>query len=85
MRQDEGETCGQELAASAVVPEKVAALFNHVAANLRGHAAWVGIDSVNANREHEAMMGVALAYEAIAVDAQRAATLMRTMAGAGPE
>jgi hypothetical protein len=77
--QHQDETCGQELAASAVVPEQLAALFRHVAANLRDHAAWVGTASVDTKREHDAMMDVAHGYEAIGLSAQRTATLMRTL------
>lgn len=77
--QHQDETCGQELAASAVIPERLAALFEHVAANLRDHAAWVGTATADAKREHDAMMDVAHGYEAISVAAQRTATLMRTL------
>ncbi len=73
------ETCGQELAASAVVPEQFAALFRHVAVNLRDHAAWVGAASASAKREHDAMLDVAHGYDAMSVDAQRTASLMRTL------
>jgi hypothetical protein len=73
------ETCGQELAASAVIPELLARLFKHVAANLRDHAAWVGTSSPPAEREHEALNSVAQGYEAVGTEAQRTANLMRTL------
>ncbi|MDX2051873.1 MAG: hypothetical protein SFV15_05730 [Polyangiaceae bacterium] len=75
----QNETCGQELAASAAVPEQFAALFMHVAANLRDHATWVGTDCVDAQREHDAVVDVAIGYERMSIDAQRTAALMRTL------
>jgi hypothetical protein len=77
----ENETCGQELASSAAVPEQFAALFKHVAVNFRDHAAWVGTATAEAEREHDAMLAVALGYEATAESAQRTAVFMRTLAG----
>src|SRR5215510_7668976 len=77
--QDQEETCGQELAGSAVVPEQFAALFKHVAVNIRDHAAWVGTTNADAKREHDAMLSVAHGYEAISAEAQRTANLMRTL------
>ena len=76
---DHEETCGQELAGSALVPERFGALFKHVALNLREHAVWVGTASPDAQREHDALLSVARAYEAISQEAQRTADLMRTL------
>ena len=73
------ETCGQELAASAVVPEQFAALFRHVAVNLREHAVWVGDTSAEAKREQNALIEVALGYEATSAHALHTARLMRTL------
>jgi hypothetical protein len=78
MHQQE-ETCGQELAASASVPDQFAQLFQHVARNLRDHADSVGTDTPAAQREHDAMLAVAQGYETTAAEAQRTANIMRTM------
>jgi hypothetical protein len=72
-------TCGQELAESANVPDQFGCLFEHVALNLREHAAWVGTGSAAARREHDAMIAVAEGYEEIASTAARTASLMRTL------
>lgn len=73
------ESCGQELAASAMVPELVGALFQHVATNLRRHALWVGTSSPEAEREHHAMNSVAQGYDTLAAEARRTANLLRTL------
>lgn len=78
MQQPE-QTCGQELAEGAIIPEQVARLFAHVAYNLRQHAKWVGEGSPEAAREHNAMISVADGYEAISAEAQRVCNLMRTL------
>jgi len=77
--QQESETCGQELASAAPVPEQFAALFRHVATNLRAHATWVGTATIEAKREHDAMIAVAQGYEATSESAQHTATFMRTL------
>lgn len=71
------ESCGKELAEGAVIPEQVAALFAHVAINLREHAKWVGAD----HPEHTALLAVADGYEAISAEAQRVCNFMRTLEG----
>src|SRR5437870_13329980 len=76
---DDDQTCGQELAASAEVPEKWQALMDHVAGNMEAHAAWVGTAPGAAQREHEAMLRVAAQYRAMAAAAARATTEMRAM------
>ncbi|HET9959546.1 MAG TPA: hypothetical protein VFQ61_33875 [Polyangiaceae bacterium] len=76
---EEEKTCGQELAESANVPEQFAQLFQHVAFNLRDHAAWVGTASAIARREHDALLAVAHGYDAVASEATRTASLMRAM------
>jgi hypothetical protein len=73
------ETCGEELAEGAIIPEQVAELFAHVAHNLRAHARWVGKGSPEAAREHAAMTAVADGYEAISAEAQRVCNLMRNL------
>lgn len=78
--QEQALTCGQELAASASVPEQFGVLFRHVAKNLRKHATWVGIGTDEALLEHDAMIAVAQAYYAISDAGERAATLMRSFA-----
>jgi hypothetical protein len=77
-------TCGEELAQSAEVPESLARLFTHVATNMDAHATWVGTDTVEARREHDAMRASAAAYRALADAAARAAELMRTFANLAP-
>jgi RIO-like serine/threonine protein kinase len=78
---DPGEvTCGQELAGDAEVPEKLSALWSHVAANMETHADWVGVQSAAARREHEALSRVAADYRAIAAAADHAAAVMKSMA-----
>jgi hypothetical protein len=77
-------SCGAELAASAEVPDAVAALFTHVAINLRAHANWVGSTSADAAAEQAAMTQVAAAYEALGAAAERAASLMRTFTSLAP-
>lgn len=77
---DEESTCGRELAASAEVPDALAALMSHVAHNLDAHAKWVGTGSTAAGREHDAMLGVAAEYRAIAAAAEHAARVMRSFA-----
>lgn len=78
------ETCGQELAASAVMPEQFGALFRHVAINLRQHAAWVGVATEDAAAEHTAMLAVAAAYEQIAAATVSAGSLMRSLESLKP-
>jgi hypothetical protein len=78
MQQHE-DTCGQELAAGAVVPEQLGALFKHVAENLREHAAWVGTTTTDAKREHDAMLATAENYELISAKSEQAASAMRAL------
>ena len=73
------QTCGEEMAASAEVPQKWQALMSHVATNMEWHAGWVGVDSPAAKREHDALMQVAAAYRAMADGAARAAAAMAAM------
>jgi hypothetical protein len=73
------QTCGQELAASAEVPQRWQDRMNHVATNLEWHANWVGADSNAAKQEHDALMRVARAYRAIATASARAAGAMKAM------
>jgi len=75
------QPCGQEMAASAVVPLKWQELMTHVASNMEWHATWVGVDSTAAKREHDALLRVANAYRAMASAAARAATEMAAMKG----
>jgi hypothetical protein len=76
---DEEESCGAELAASAAIPEEFGRLFSHVAANLRGHAVWVGTATEAASREHAAMLSVAESYDFMSNAAAKTATLMRSL------
>ena len=71
------ESCGAELAESAVVPERIAELMQHVAENLVAHADWVGNASGAALREREALLKVAAGYRAIASAALDTAACMR--------
>jgi hypothetical protein len=77
---DEHElTCGQEIAASAEVPNALAALMRHVVINLRAHAHWVGQETPTARLEHEGLLAVARGYEDVAAAAESLATLMQSM------
>ncbi len=71
------ESCGQELARSAEVPERLARLFAHVAKNMDAHAEWVGTRSPEARREHDAMRATGAAYRKIADAANEAASFTR--------
>ena len=75
------QSCGEELAESALVPERLAELFQHVAGNLETHAEWVGTESEAARREHVGMLEVAADYRAIARAATHAARTMRGLEG----
>jgi len=78
------ESCAAELAESAIVPEKVAELMQHVAFNLEAHAAWVG-DAVDAARQEQAaLLSVAEGYRAIATAGFSAAACMRGLADLPP-
>jgi hypothetical protein len=77
---DQEDTCGQELAAGAVIPEQLGALLIHVAGNLREHAAWVGSATPAAKREQEAMLATAQRYEALGAQAQETAASLRALA-----
>jgi hypothetical protein len=76
---DVEQTCGEELAASAEVPEKWAALMAHVAANMEAHATWVGSGTEPARREQAGLLHVAAAYREMAAAGARAAAAMRAM------
>jgi len=77
-------SCGQELSASAEVPDAIGALMVHVAANLDAHAKWVGAGSDAARRERAAMNRVANEYRAIGAAAANAAAVMRSFADLEP-
>jgi hypothetical protein len=81
---DSEQTCGQELADAAEVPQRWGDLMNHVALNLEGHARWVGADSTAAKQEHDALLRVAHEYRAMADAANRAATAMQAMKDLAP-
>jgi hypothetical protein len=76
---EQEETCGQELARSAEVPDRLARLFAHVAENMDAHAGWVGAASPEARREQEAMRAAAAAYRKIAEAATEAVELLRSL------
>ncbi len=80
MHDEDQQTCGQELAASADIPDDFGRLFRHVAINLRNHALAVGSGSAGASRERDALLRVASGYEEIADAAERTAQFMRTLA-----
>lgn len=80
MHHEEEQSCGQELAASADIPDGFGRLFRHVAINLRQHASSVGTESAPASLEHDALLRVAVGYEEMADAAERAATFMRSLA-----
>lgn len=79
--ESENQSCGAELAQSAVVPELIGALMLHVTQNLEAHAQWVGASSEAARLEHAALREVAADYRAIAEAATRAVQHMRAAAG----
>lgn len=72
-------SCGEEVAASAEVPEAWRELMKHVAINLDAHATWVGTASPAARAEHDGLRRVAAAYRDMADAADRAVALMRSM------
>lgn len=72
-------TCGEELAQGADVPELLSQLWDHLAQNLDAHARWVGTDSEPACREHDSLRLIASEYRSIALAAERAASVMRSM------
>ena len=72
-------TCGEEIAASAEVPEAWRDLMTHVAINLEAHATWVGTASPAASAENDGLRRVVAAYRDMADTADRAAALMRSM------
>jgi hypothetical protein len=73
-------TCGQELAASAAIPEALAALLKHVATNLEAHARWVGNDTQAALTEQAAMAVVACKYRELAEATEELVSTMRSCA-----
>ncbi|HYQ16324.1 MAG TPA: hypothetical protein VEQ58_11225 [Polyangiaceae bacterium] len=73
------ETCGQELARDADVPELLGELWEHVATNLVAHAKWVGTASADAAAEHDSLTQIAREYRDIAAAAGRAAAIMKSM------
>jgi hypothetical protein len=77
----ENQSCGAELAQSAVVPELIGALMLHVTQNLEAHAQWVGASSEAARLEQAALREVAADYRALAQAAARAVEHMRAAAG----
>jgi hypothetical protein len=79
MNEREEPTCGEEVAASAEVPEAWRDLMRHVALNLDAHAAWVGTGSPAAREEHDGLRRVAAAYLDMAEAADRACRIMRGM------
>ncbi|MFT3921555.1 MAG: hypothetical protein QM778_03375 [Myxococcales bacterium] len=81
---DEDLTCGEELAASAEVPERISALFAHVSLNLEAHAKWVGQASPEARVEHDALRKVADACRALAQVSGETAELMRSLRDLAP-
>ncbi|MDQ2646424.1 MAG: hypothetical protein M3020_21600, partial [Myxococcota bacterium] len=72
--------CGKELSDSAVVPALFAQLFAQVAENLDAHASWGGGASPPAEREQQALRGVAQHYRAIAYAGNAAAGFLRGLA-----
>ena len=77
-------TCGEEVAASAEVPEAWRDLMRHVAVNLEAHAAWVGGSSPAAREEQAGLLRVASAFRDMADAAERAVALMRSLHALSP-
>ncbi len=75
----ETHSCGEEIAASAEVPEAWRDLMRHVAINVEAHATWVGTVTTAARAEHDGLRRVAAAYRDMADSADRAVALMRSM------
>jgi hypothetical protein len=78
---NENQSCGGELAQSAVVPELIGELMLHVTQNLEAHAQWVGSSSEAARLEQTALRQVAADYRALAEAAAHAVQHMRAAAG----
>jgi hypothetical protein len=78
------QSCGAELAESALVPERLAALMLHVSLNLDAHADWVGSSSEAARLENAALRELAADYRVIAAAAERAVQHMRNAANLAP-
>lgn len=76
--------CGRELAKSAMVPERIAELMEHVALNLIAHARWVGTASTEADTEHAWLLRAAEDYLGIAGAARRTRETLLAMAKLGP-
>ena len=72
------------MAASAVVPEQLSALFLHVSQSLDAHADWVGTSSEEARLERATLLQLAADYRAIAEAARRAVSHMRDAAALAP-
>jgi hypothetical protein len=78
------ETCGAELAESAIIPEKLGALMEHVAKNMVVHAEWVGTSTQASLAEQRALLDVAAHYRAIATAAAKAASTMQALRSLEP-
>jgi hypothetical protein len=83
MQPDEA-TCGRELAEGAEVPELLGELWGHVASNLESHAKWVGTATPEAAAEHDSLRHIAVEYRNIALAAERAAVVMKSMSELAP-
>jgi len=83
MQLDE-ETCGEELAGAADVPDLLGQLWEHIASNLVVHAKWVGTSTPEAAAEHDALLHVAREYRSISAAAERATAIMKSMSALAP-
>ena len=82
--ENEAPTCGEEVAASAEVPEAWRDLMRHVAINIEAHAAWVGDSSPAAREERAGLQRVAAAFRDMADAAERAVAVMQSLRALPP-
>lgn len=73
------ESCGAELAEGAVIPELIALLLEHVAANMVLHAEWVGTARAECLAENLSLLRVAEFYLSSASSARAASRVMLEM------
>ncbi len=73
------ESCGAELAEGAVIPELIAELLEHVAANMVLHAEWVGTSREDYLAENLSLLRVAEFYRSCASSARAASRVMLEM------
>ena len=71
MADEQPATCGEGLAANAVVPEKIAALFSAMADLLQNHTRSLDVGNANARLENDAYEHLVTDQRAIALTLRR--------------